>query len=829
MTPTSVASTKTWLESDDSILLEPQSGNFCYSQIGSQNSTSATTEFHDQNPSYICEVDCNEDVTRSSADDPGTDFTHFFERPVIIKTYDWAVGASVDDLISPWGLWLRNPRVANRMSNFRGFRGNLHVKFLINGNSFYWGKVLASYNPMVDALRDVHTTIPNNIASLMPASTRPHVWLDPTTSQGGELVLPFFCQTDSLNLMDTVAWDNLGQLWLSSIGFLEHANSLTIPVRIQVLAWATNVTLSGPTQSNLAGLTPQSGVVDDEYGTGPISRPANIVAAAAGMLNGIPTIRPFAMATQMAAGAIGSWASRIGFSRPRNLAVTAPMRINQNGDIATTDQQETCSSLALTSKTEVSVDPRLCGLGMQDELSFEYLCKKPALLTYFDWNLNSGVNHILFSTPVTPAISTSCVIAASSVGQALPPTAFCGLPFKYWRGSMTYRFQLAASSYHKGRLLVVWDSVTGHSTPELNTVNSKIVDISETRDFSVTVGWGQNTASLLQRSPVGVVTNPWTLGSPASGIQSVDNGVLTIYVLNDLVTSGANSSPIRIFVHVSSDDVEFYGPDANRYSASTFEPQSGVIFEPQSGVLPDTDVDIADAPEEAPSVGDMGNMAILDKALLFLAGEKVNSFRTLLKRYGLRRRLQGQFTIPAGDSCTVTAGSNNYPVSRGLNSAPEPVPMTIMGLIAPTFAGWRGSTRLKYFHRGELPSCAYIVRAPVPNAPFAARTNGADSGDLLSNAITSNGAQYSSIVAGQVLDVEIPYYSNWRFMATKIYYDDISSGMGTRLMYTTANSESTPKSIYLDVDELQAIGEDFNLFFWTGAPPIWPKAFANYV
>lgn len=371
---------------------------FCSEVAGPDNTTSSTTEFHDQNAAITCTVASEMDPTRASADDPDVDFTQFFERPVVLKTYDWAVGAGLDDLISPWALWMTNPRVANRLSNFRGFRGNLHIKVLLNGNSFYWGKALLSYTPFSNvgpSPLPFVTYLANNPMSLMQASTRPHIWLDPTTSQGGEMVLPFFAAEDTLYLPDPSYAVNMGKLWLTSIGLLEQSNGLSNSVRVTVMAWATDVHLVGPTQTNVGGLLPQSG---DEYGDGPISKPANLVAAIAGKLSGIPTIGPYAMATQMAAGTIGSWASMIGFSRPRTLTVTKPVKIWQTGDIATVDQEETCTTLAFTNKQEVSVDPRLTGLGSQDELSFEYLAKKPCFLTTTNWNLSDAPYKVLFST-----------------------------------------------------------------------------------------------------------------------------------------------------------------------------------------------------------------------------------------------------------------------------------------------------------------------------------------------------------------------------------------------------------------------------------------------
>ena len=39
----------------------------------------------------------------------------------------------------------------------------------------------------------------------------------------------------------------------------------------------------------------------------------------------------------------------------------------------------------------------------------------------------------------------------------LPPCAIAALPFRYWNGSMKFRFQVVCSTFHKGRLEIRFD------------------------------------------------------------------------------------------------------------------------------------------------------------------------------------------------------------------------------------------------------------------------------------------------------------------------------------------------------------------------------------
>jgi hypothetical protein len=231
---------------------------------------------------------------------------------------------------------MQNPRVANRIANFNLFKGNLHVKVVINGNQFYFGKMLMSYMPYTNS---PHHLTQDTWLSMIPASQRPHIWIDPTTSQGGELVLPFFYPYDMMTLPLTNP-DDLGSMWFKSIVDLHHAQAQSRPLRVTVFAWASDVTLSVPTQSNPVALTAQSGKID-EYDKKPVSKTANAVAAMAGKLSKAPIIGPYAMATQMAASTVGNIASLFGFSRPRQLDSINSKRIWQTGDLAGTDTVDT--------------------------------------------------------------------------------------------------------------------------------------------------------------------------------------------------------------------------------------------------------------------------------------------------------------------------------------------------------------------------------------------------------------------------------------------------------------------------------------------------------
>jgi hypothetical protein len=109
------------------------------------------------------------------------------------------------------------------MSNYKLFRGKVKVNIVINGNGFFYGKLMCCYLPFqqTDMQTSYSTLVPLN---RIPMSQCPHVFLDPTTSQGAQLTLPFFYYADYVDLQNSDQIRNLGSLLFYQIAPLKHAN-----------------------------------------------------------------------------------------------------------------------------------------------------------------------------------------------------------------------------------------------------------------------------------------------------------------------------------------------------------------------------------------------------------------------------------------------------------------------------------------------------------------------------------------------------------------------------------------------------------------------------
>jgi hypothetical protein len=106
--------------------------------------------FSDTHPGYGQMVASEFDSLRDSALASDATLDQFFSRPLRIASYDWGVGNTFFQTLNPWTLFFQNPRVINRISNYKLMRAKLCVKFTLNGNAFHYGRIICSYNPFPD-------------------------------------------------------------------------------------------------------------------------------------------------------------------------------------------------------------------------------------------------------------------------------------------------------------------------------------------------------------------------------------------------------------------------------------------------------------------------------------------------------------------------------------------------------------------------------------------------------------------------------------------------------------------------------------------------------
>lgn len=790
-------------------------------------------QFSDQAPQWQYAVDSMPDPTYTIADAGDAKLENFFKRPLRIASYSWGIGTQLFENMNPWTLFFENPRVINRITNFNLMRCKLHVRVVLNGNSFHYGRAIASYQPL--HLYDNFTRNRSFFNSdVIAASQRPHVWLDPTTSQGGDLILPFVWMGNAMKIPDQ-HWREMGEINIRSLVDLKHANGGVDPITISVFAWAEEVTLSVPTANEPGALVPQMGEAD-EYGV--VSGPASVLAKVAGALSKTPVIGPYARATEMAANATASIARIFGFSRPVSTCEIQPYTPKMYGNLVNTNVPDTSNKLTFDIKQELTVDPRTMGLGSADELSIKSIAQRETYLTTFAWQVSDTPDSLLYNSLVSPVLWGS-----QGDEILLPACAFAALPFQYWRGTLRFRFQIVASAYHKGRLRITYDP-SYPLTNEYNTNYSYIVDLASERDFSVDIGWGDLYSFASHRRPgvdqAGFGTFPLTADPGPDA-----NGIISMYVVNELTTpNSVPNNDVEVIVSISAgEDFEVFAPDTGFLTEySFFQPQVAEVFDPQMGdVHPDADSTM----DDAIPMRDMASKHMAkdidesDNTDMVFFSDPVASFRQCLKRYMYHTSIIADNQQRKLEQLIY----NVFPYYRGrapdaVHQVTTPVPgspynyanMTLLNYLTPAYICRRGGIRWKYAATGDSstlngflaarrvpePYSAYLKRSielglwNTPNQAVSARTIYLPTG--------WDGMAYTPINQNPVLEVEYPYFERYRFTPARL---SNMTGAFDWLSFQELSFTGGKNSSGYIVDTFVSTGEDFQLAFFVGAPPLF--------
>lgn len=764
----------------------------------------------------------------------------FLARPVVIHSDEIPLNNQYDLQIDPWSLFLNDPLVKRRIEGFKHVRGRLKLRVIITGNPMLFGRFLVFYVPR--ATTNMHQFAQRFQEACYTQGTQyPHIFLDPSLGEGGEMELPFFCPENWLDLTEANSVRDMGQLRIETIKQLGHANGTTGTCSFSIFAWMEGAEICAPTAAPYGAWTYQSAnasthieyvpepspkvsttaitsvamgigsfiltaltfvatfhqrirrlfrrqpdeVPQTGFGDSPVSKTATAIAKTAGVVSTIPALEPYAKATEMGATAIARIAHLFGFSRPQVLGDISKYREFTAGQLAPMNTKEVVARLSADEKGELTVDSRTVGLSGVDEMSIPYIVQREAIVSRVDWGEDAARHTNIVSVNVNP-VHWSTDSSALTNFTILPPVSAVSQLFRYWRGTLIFRFKISASALHRGKLRVAYDPVTNSTSSAMNEVYSRIIDIETNRDFEVPVHWHSYQSWLkVEDADVG---NPNTnIGITLVNNPVFSNGQITLSVLEPLTSpdpSLGNEIGIDISIR-AGEDFEFADPTSKRISRWTFT-------NPDPNEIPQSALEADGMEDNLPEGGDpiegigAGELIHTDMSNLVFMGETIVSLRTLMKRYD-------------GNDVQIFGGTVNYLAHRGRAKTS----LTVHEYITAMFAGKRGSFRHKFLCPESNSS--------MLSATYTRETTPLEFKDLY------EGSFYNT----RNVEVEIPWYSPKRFSSARAHpnylsatYRDLDDPDLHRLRLTTW--EPTVK-----VHHFIAAGEDHSCFFFVGLPGLY--------
>ena len=846
----------------------------------SPNTAMENVHFADGDMPWIYDIKTSPDKTAKLEGFEDAQLGEFLRRPLQIQEYRWTPGTTLFEHFNPWTDYFGNADVKEKINRFRNLRCDLCIKVVLNGNQFYYGRAMLSYNPYIQGDQ---VTMNRFFFSqdIIAASNKPHFMIDPCSSEGGQMTLPFIWPENYLDITRSDWASQMGECTIHDFDILSHANGGTDPITVCVFAWAQDVHLCIPTTVQVQSDTTSS-VELDEFGfpvpfvqqaysknkkkpsrkvnnmsrddefihDGLISKPASAIAKAASMLTMIPYIGPYAKATSMVAGKIGSVARLFGYSRPPILTDKQPVVPQFCGNLSNTDAPETVFKLTTDSKNELSIDTRTFGLGGTDELTIQSIASRLTYWRQFDWPESARSGNLLASMAVQPF----CIDTVDlGVEREIHSTAmaFAAGPFEAWQGSIIFHFKIICSEYHRGRLRFVYNPVTNNSgSVPFNQVYSTIIDIEKDRECDYEVKWTDvrawnaclgigDAADALLFSTTAAVT----------GGTLFDNGTLSVYVVNELATPSTTPANVKIQVWVSAgDDFALSIPSNALKNLSYFKPQA----EMQSGGA-DTPLaqstDNSNNPIGGNPVDSFGtkHAPLLEDEHQYVVyqGERIVSFKQLLRRYQYHNSFWPSFQGTGVRYYTLN--TPGMPLFRGYDShgidevndkdgnlTPYNFcTTTLLNYLAPAFVCQRGSLRHKWIAggfvntttRALMTATRHSATAPVPlsetsyDLGFALKSKRRR--ELLDMYRSSFlGSALTPIFLNNTLEIENPYYSLGQRFRPARFLDMAGTGdnQGIELACEIGNNSIDN---HFRLDQFVSVGEDFTLGMFVGAPVLY--------
>lgn len=800
------------------------------------------------------EVPTFKDPTVEVSNFSDADLADFLSRPVTVSTISWTAASSLDVTLKPWTLYLTNAVIKKKLDNFSNLRCNLRMKFMINGTPFHQGRVLVSYTPLT--CQHTFSAASAPFDQNIHLSQRQRIFLDPTTSQGGVLKLPFFWKNayfDVVGSRDT-AYDDVGTTRLVEISPLDSVGTTVEPLTITVQMWAEDVCLCVPTALNAQAkkgrgkpLSVRARSNEQEEENFKPSHVASAVAQAAGAFQNIPVIGPFAKATEMAATGVGDFLSLFGLSKPVQIDDVNAMRPLAYENMATSRGKDHVEKLTFDPKYELTIDPRTVGLPPVDEMTFKRFIAQESYIGKFTWSIADAADTTLYEFQCIP--NASMTGSSTGIGPGtcfqlhLSSLAYLANLYQYWKGTLKFRFMIVASNFHRGRLAFTYDPCVNQagSATTYPVKYTEIVDLASGRDFEIEIGWTQ------QRAYKQVDPNPLVIhsGTSVGYLNDYSNGILSVKVFNVLTAPNATDVEIAVFVS-GGDDMKFIAP-VQIPQWSVWAPQADTSRGPKMDMHECSEND----PNEARVLSLVETSASEGEALIF-SGEHNESLRELLKRYTFfsSRRIFDGGSSSVGDSIIWWYQLPSYggfygydpecayqhPGQAGGNHPFSMTGMHYFHYFVMCYAAYRGSTRFKLSVDGAPHICENTAtREGIPTGTnevqkitWQALVGAADSDIRYQYAqrytTASRGVALTQTSLQPILGFESPFYSPYRFQeaTTNALSDNSSPARRNSIAVRGTIYDVGSGAIELNTMEVWfSCGEDMTFFNFIGTPEMY--------
>jgi hypothetical protein len=767
---------------------------------------------------------------RNAGQDEQDGISNFLERSVEISSFQIPVAAPADTSVQlkVWDIISLEPSVRAKLRNFAYLQSDLEITINISGTPFHYGKILISYQPYPernDVLKALETRV-----GVDPVAYRPLLLNYLSQSPGAKVMdvkdnqplivnIPYISpkpmhrlfNSSTGVLTDVTSYDDLedaGSLYIYSINQSGSVSASPTDLSVYIYGRFTNVSLGTLTATQVAVTTESK---DDEWTAGPVERTSAAISKYLGMLAMVPEIAPLAVPGSQVFKGISGVASYFGWSKPSKEGEVAYVKNLPFSAGCNVMGMDSALRLTLDPKQSLTVDSSFIN-DNKDEMIITAISGRESYLTTFSWADSAApMSTPIWKSAVTPEMYTWYNVLARSYYQPTAP-AFACKPFKFWRGTMHYRFEIVASAYHRGKLAIIFDpNIDQHALISAQTEPNKqymvVVDIADTQTVDVCINWAA-PFPWLKTAPTDVnglaYRDAYGTTPVLETFSGYANGFIRVVPFTQLQSPDSSDVSVNVYVHCP--DLEVQGP------SGSLIPFDRTALNTESYLSP-LDVSCLELNKSS---------AKTDYISLDHFGEHITSYRAMLKRYHFHER-------------ALTSGTASFIEIKG-QILPQPNPtfgnlglqnqVSLYEYLRYAYLGVRGSfkTRLRIdtghatTFGGNLQTTVTLEDPSSTFSGFTAVTNAIYTGyQRLSGSILYSPAEANGI------EFDAPFYSNnlFLFSFAQDYIGTNQDGnmelefyrnfLVNQVRLTTPNNSMVTRSI--------ATGEDFTLMRFQGSVP----------
>lgn len=593
----------------------------------------------------VAQDDACEGWRDAATEDVNHEEGKIFNRPFNFANYAWN-GLSfgiVHSSFHPSGYFQGNFNAQVKLANYVYLRGVMCFRAVMTSTPYTSGKLCMSVRPAMGPPQSVVGATGDPCVELDAASGKTACIKVPCVMPAAWAAIEYFTNTPSGTYNSFFDWCNLN---LSVITTLRDPSAPVVNVKLY--AWLEDVELKSPGVTSFA-LAPQGGPKGKEElkkapknkistTSGPVPSEFGLMSIVKGAHAAVKTIGGVLVDSAVMVKNAATLAALVGLSDPSMLNNTTLVASIPHFDAPHMYGTSPAVTMAASQACKVVLPYGAFSL-TSDCMDIARYSSRMAMLGTFPWVVADTDGTQLLAMPINAGL-----LSAFNGVPGYTPLSFAATHFRFWRGSLRYRFALAKTRFHAGVIEIVWQmglNTTALTDDAHATICYRAVwDIQESESFEVVVPY----CSMLPWTPTwyGVFRDPYVVGNTRM------TGIIRVRVVNPLLSSnGFASDSIDVVVYTAAGpDIEFAVPslpsstfitipEALRAKSNVVRRAQKLKMEAEGGGNPGVfQVDETDGLETTTPPFIMANIKPMSEfATISCIGERIMNFRLLLRRF----------------------------------------------------------------------------------------------------------------------------------------------------------------------------------------------------